>query len=74
MTLEPHHALLECKIQFDTNKIIGFCLLLPDKWLFLFSPPQPFHLPHLALEEPVDADLAPVGVEDDGGEAGDIRL
>ena len=32
---------------------------------------QPFHLPHLALPESVDADLAPVGVEDDGGEAGE---
>jgi len=32
---------------------------------------QPLHLPHLALEEAVDADLAGVGVEGDGGEAGD---
>ena len=32
---------------------------------------QPFHLPHLALQEPVDADLAAVGVEGDGGEAGE---
>ena len=32
---------------------------------------QPLHLPHLALQEAVDADLAPVGVEDDGGEAGE---
>ena len=32
---------------------------------------QPFHLPHLALEEAVDADLAAVGVEGDGGEAGE---
>ena len=32
---------------------------------------QPLHLAHLALQEPVDTDLAPVGVEDDGGEAGE---
>ena len=32
---------------------------------------QPFHLAHLALEEAVDADLAGVGVEGDGGEAGE---
>jgi len=32
---------------------------------------HPLHLPHLALKEPVDADLAPVSVEGDGGEAGD---
>lgn len=32
---------------------------------------QPFHLAHLALEEAVDADLATVGVESDGGEAGE---
>ena len=30
-----------------------------------------FHLAHLALKEPVDADLAPVSVEGDGGEAGE---
>ena len=30
---------------------------------------QPFHFPHLALEEAVDADFAPIGVEGDGGEA-----
>lgn len=32
---------------------------------------QPLHLAHLALEEPVDADLAAVGVEDDDEEAGE---
>ena len=32
---------------------------------------QPFHLAHLALEKAVDADLATVGVESDGGEAGE---
>ena len=32
---------------------------------------QPFHLPHLALEEALDANLATVGVEGDGGEAGE---
>ena len=32
---------------------------------------RPFHLAHLALEEAVDADFAAVGVEGDGGEAGD---
>jgi len=32
---------------------------------------HPLHLPHLALEEAVDADLAGVGVEGDGGEAGE---
>jgi len=32
---------------------------------------QPFHFPHLALQEAVDADLTPVGVEGDGGEAGE---
>ena len=39
----------------------------------LFSPflHQPFHFPHLALEKAVDADLATVGVESDGGEAGE---
>ena len=31
---------------------------------------QPLHLAHLALQEPVDADLAAVGVEGGGGEAG----
>ena len=32
------------------------------------------HLPHLALEEAVNADLAAVSVEGDGGEAGKDRL
>lgn len=32
---------------------------------------QPLHLAHLALQEPVDEDLAPVGIEGDGGEAGE---
>ena len=32
---------------------------------------QPFHLPYLALQEAVDADFAAVGVEGDGGEAGE---
>jgi len=32
---------------------------------------HPLHLPHLALEEAVDTDLAGVGVEGDGGEAGE---
>ena len=31
---------------------------------------QPFHLAHLALQEAVDADFAPVGVEGDYGKAG----
>ena len=39
----------------------------------IFSPllHQPLHLAHLALQEPVDADLAPLSVEGDGGEAGE---
>ena len=32
---------------------------------------QPLHLAHLALQEAVDADFAAVGVEGDGGEAGE---
>ena len=32
---------------------------------------QPLHLAYLALQESVDADLAAVGVEGDGGEAGE---
>lgn len=32
---------------------------------------QPFHFPHLALQEAMDTDLAAVGVEGDGGEAGE---
>jgi len=32
---------------------------------------QPFHFPHLALEEAMHADLATVGVEGDGGETGE---
>lgn len=37
------------------------------------SPPlhQPLHFLHLALEETVDADFPTVGVEGDGGEAGE---
>lgn len=31
---------------------------------------HPLHLAHLAVEEAVDADLAGVSVEGDGGEAG----
>ena len=40
------------------------CLRLP-------SLHYPLHLPHLALQEAVDTDLAAVGVEGDGGEAGE---
>lgn len=35
---------------------------------------QPLHLTHLALQESVDGNLAAVGVEGDGGEAGEGRV
>lgn len=79
------YKILDCRPQWHLNRItlfwnvkssstqtksLVFVYYCQINGFFCFPLHQPFHLPHLALPESVDADLAPVGVEGDGGEAG----
>lgn len=67
-----HHTTKMILLSVHNEITIKLCFVVYVKHLRPSLPlHQSPHLPHLALKEAMDADLAPVGVKCDGGEASD---